>query len=98
MPAFLGCSDTHGGALGATSLTGIRAPALSGEEIFRAIRERHTWATNGERIVLDFSVDMSGEVPRIDVRGVGTAPLDRIEIFRNGEPVAESRTFPERDE
>lgn len=96
--AFLGCSDSHGGALGATSITGLRATALTAEEIFRAIRERRTWATNGERIVLDFAVDDTGDVPRIHVSGTGTAPIDRIEIFRDGEPVAEAHGFPAREE
>lgn len=98
VPAFLGCSDTHGGTLGATSLTGLRASALSREEVFRAVHERRTWATNGERIVLDFSVDASADVPRVRVRGIGTAPIDRIEIFRNGEPVAETHDLPATEE
>jgi hypothetical protein len=96
---FLGCSDTHGGALGATSLTGVRAPTLRREELLVAIRAGRTWATNGERIVLDFGVDADGDLPRITVRGVGTAPIDRVEIHRDGQLVAEARGFPaEREE
>jgi hypothetical protein len=93
MPAFLGCSDTHGGALGATSLTGLRASGRSRVEVLRAIRERRTWATNGERILLDFTVDGSGPLPRVEVRGVATAPIDRIEIYRNGRLVTDARGF-----
>ncbi len=95
---FLGCSDTHGGALGATSLTGVRAPALGRAEILTAIRSGRSWATNGERIVLDFTVDASAPLPRAVVRGLGTAPIDRIEIHRNGELVAEGRGFGESEE
>jgi len=100
VPAFLGCSDTHGGALGATSLTGLRAPALTRAEILRAVRERRTWATNGERIVLDFAVDTTGDLPVVHVRGTGTAGIDRIEIFRGAESVARlkgSAASPEFD-
>ena len=91
--AFLGGGDTHGGALGATALTGVRAPRLSTDAVFRAIRERRTWATNGERIVVDFRVDLDGPVPRLDLTGVGTAPIERIEVLRNGSVVAEARGF-----
>lgn len=94
---FLGCSDTHGGALGATSLTGVRAAALDRASILEAIRAGRCWATNGERIVLDVRVDATGPLPRIDVRGVGTAPVDRIEILRNGEIVADARGFDTGD-
>lgn len=86
-PAFLGCSDTHGGALGAQAITGLRAPSLTREDVLAAIRGRRTWATNGERIVLDFTVDDAGPFPVARVRGVGTAPIERIEIRRNGELV-----------
>lgn len=96
--AFLGGSDTHGGALGSTSLTGLRASELSGPAVFRAVRERRTWATNGERIVVDFDVDLSGPLPRVDLRGVGTAPIERIEVSRNGRVVAEARGFGEGPE
>lgn len=90
-PAFLGCSDTHGGALGAQAITGLRAPSLTREDVLAAIRARRTWATNGERIVLDFTVDDAGAFPVARVRGVGTAPIERIEIRRNGELVHTAR-------
>lgn len=90
-PAFLGCSDTHGGAVGATSLTGVRVRELSRPAVLEAIRQRRTWATNGERIVLDVEVDAAGELPAVRVRAVGTAPIDVLEIFRNERSVAQVR-------
>ncbi|MGQ0720411.1 MAG: hypothetical protein ACT4PE_02430 [Candidatus Eiseniibacteriota bacterium] len=97
-PAFLGASDNHGGAIGSTSLTGLRAPSLSREAVFRAVRERRTWATNGERIVLDFGVDVAGDVPTVQVRGVGTAPIELIEVYRGAKVVAQARGFAESPE
>jgi hypothetical protein len=97
-PAFLGASDNHGGALGSTSLTGLRAPALSRDEVLRAVRERRTWATNGERIVLDFRVDLDGEVPIVRVSGVGTAPIELIELYRGAIAVAQARGLGEGPE
>jgi hypothetical protein len=97
-PAFLGASDNHGGAIGSTSLTGLRAASLSREAVFRAVRERRTWATNGERIVLDFHVDLDGDVPVLRVRGVGTAPIELIELYRGADVVAEARGFGESPE
>ncbi len=93
VPAFLGCSDTHGGALGSTSITGVRAKGRTRADILQAIRDGRTWATNGERILLDFSVDVTGSLPRLRVSGVATAPVDRIEVYRNGTLLADARGF-----
>ena len=92
-PAFLGGSDTHGGALGATALTGVRARHRSRAGIFDAIREARSWATNGERIVVEFSVDDAATLPRLRVSGYGTAPVEAIEIFRNAELVHRAQSF-----
>ncbi len=95
---FLGCSDTHGGALGATSLTGLRAPALTRAAILEAIRRGRTWATNGERIVLELDVDLSGDLPVLRGSGLATGPVDHVELFRNGKLVGQIRDLPDTHE
>ncbi|HMB68989.1 MAG TPA: hypothetical protein VKU85_06740, partial [bacterium] len=92
-PAFLGCSDTHGGAVGATSLTGMRVRSLSRDAVLDAIRTRRTWATNGERIVLDVRVDAAGELPVVRVHAVATARVEMLEIFRNDRSAAQVTGF-----
>lgn len=73
-------------------LTAIYASSLDRASLFAAIRARHTYATTGERILLDFRlgealmgdvVRMSlSEVPVLDVRVVGTQPLDWVQLVR----------------
>ena len=58
--------DNHVGHPGLrhNGLTAVRAPEASREAIFDALAERHTYATTGERIYLDFElagVAMGGE-------------------------------------
>jgi hypothetical protein len=98
IPAFVGGSSTGGGAPGATSITGVRVESLSPSNLVAAVRARRTWATNGERMVVDFDVDDSGDLPRVLVRGVGTASVERIEIYRNGRLVYETRELPPAEE
>jgi hypothetical protein len=73
-------------------LTAIYAPDLSRPALFDALRARHTYATTGERILLDFRLGqaMMGDVvwlplpgaPTLDVRVVGTTALDWVELVR----------------
>jgi hypothetical protein len=84
-----------GGAPGAAvfgvkgGLTGILAPSLTRDDIARALRARHTWATTGERLVGLLS---SGEFVqgdefeargpiRINYRLLGTAGWDHISVY-----------------
>ncbi len=74
-------------------LTAVRAGTLTRQGIFDALRERHTWATTGARIILDFDVNahpMGSLVTRgaadpvlLRVRVLGTDILDRVEILRH---------------
>ena len=72
-------------------LTAIIAPALTREALWKALQQRHCYATTGERILLEFraggagmgdstQVDAAGAT--FDVRVEGTAPLERIDFFR----------------
>ena len=108
---FVGGSDNHQGHPGYSSasptiveskngLTGALAPALTSENVFSAIRNRSVYATSGERILLDFSVDgteMGGTISKegphkIHAAIAGTAPLQQIEVIRGNKSVF-SRNF-----
>ncbi len=76
----------HGG------LTAVIAPKLKRDAIFDAILKRHTYATTGERILLNFTINnqMMGdqlrlkidEVPEIYVHAVGTDRIELIELMK----------------
>jgi hypothetical protein len=79
----------HGG------LVAVCARELTREAIFEALWNRHCYGTTGERIILDFSINghsMGEEIRgnehlrarRISVRVSGTAPIERIDVVRNG--------------
>jgi hypothetical protein len=108
---FVGGSDNHQGHPGYSSssptiveskngLTGALAPSLTSEKVFSAIRNRSVYATSGERILLDFSIDgiaMGGSVPKeashkIHASIAGTRALKQIEIVR-GNKVIFNRNF-----
>jgi|YNPMSStandDraft_2_1061718.scaffolds.fasta_scaffold02704_2 hypothetical protein len=103
-------SDCHEGRLGASyptydhfnnigGLTCILAKKLTREEIFKAIKKRHTYATTGKRIYLDVKcystnnefLGMMGDQIKqnkegkifIKINCFTTSSLDRIEIYHN---------------
>ncbi|MCA9492483.1 MAG: CehA/McbA family metallohydrolase [Myxococcales bacterium] len=94
--ALLGSSDSHDGHPGLTRLAGGGAglTALESAEptvpsIRDALLHRRTWATNGPRIVLRVragdvgpggDVHLAGGPPDLEIRVVGTAPVDRVEV------------------
>lgn len=77
-------------------LAGVLADGLSREAVLAALRERRVYATSGPRIVLRFAVSGApmggtlqagdGSEPRVVyARAVGTAPIERIDVVKNGE-------------
>lgn len=74
-------------------LTAIYAPALTRQALFEAMRSRHTYATTGVRIILEFYLNeaMMGDEIRLQpraprtmqVRVVGTDRLSRVELIKN---------------
>ncbi|MEE9161614.1 MAG: DUF3604 domain-containing protein, partial [Candidatus Neomarinimicrobiota bacterium] len=76
----------HGG------LTAVYAAALTRSDIFDAILRRHTYATTGQRMLLEFAINgrMMGErlqlptgtAPEIRVKVVGTDVLDWVEVMK----------------
>ena len=108
---FIGGTDTHFGQPGHGShgvnegrgLAAVYAGELTRPAIFDALRDRHCYATTGDRILLNFRVNdarMGEEVeipegmPRkIAVRAEGTGPIEKVEIIRNNQVVY---TYAER--
>jgi hypothetical protein len=85
-------SDDHRAQPGkaGAGLTAVRAGSLTREDIFAAINDRRTYATTGDRIILDFRINgapMGSETairgfPEITVSVVGTAEVDSLQIMR----------------
>lgn len=75
-----------------TGMTALLAPVLTREALYEALVQRRCYATTGERIVLDFRINgqlmgseiSTKQVPQIQVRVTGTAPLHAVEIIRSG--------------
>ena len=104
---FVGASDNHVGHPGYSGMTNrqlgglaaVLAERNTGEAIFDGLRARATYATTGERIVLD--ADLNGvamgqaqdhsltRTLRCSVSG--TAPIDAIDVIKNGKIVFTKR-------
>jgi hypothetical protein len=95
---FIGASDDHRSRPGyappnprapLAQLGGLAA-VIAGEKttdaIFDALRGLSTYATSGERIILD-AVREDADGRRISCRVMGTSPIDRIDLVKNGEVV-----------
>lgn len=99
---FVGASDDHHTdqlpLLMGTGLSGCHADGLTRADLLAALRDRRCYATNGERILLDFDVDgtfMGGELSApvggtvtANVGVTGTDTPSAIEILRDGMVVA----------
>ncbi len=78
------------GGLGA-----VLAPERTRDAIFDGMRARRTYATTGDRIILDVSLNGAGMGERTDfatertVRGrvIGTAAIDTVTVFKNDAPI-----------
>jgi len=111
---FLAASDDHtcrpgltlptGGFTTRGGYTGVYARGLTREALWEAFWARRTYATTGERIILDVRVDghvMGEEIevegaPEISVKVHGTKPLHAVEVMRGRDlvyrhPFAEPR-------
>ena len=86
--APLGGSLSQRGGLGA-----IMAPSRTRDAIFDSMKDLKAYATTGDRMILDFSVNGTGMGQRgafankRTVKGnvIGTAPIDNITIIKNDE-------------
>ena len=104
---FVGASDNHNGHPGYSGVgnrqMGGLAAALARENtadrIFDALRGRAVYATTGERIILDATLNgsrMGRRQPQASAREIvcrihGTAPIDTVEVIKNGESIYSKR-------
>ena len=103
---FVAASDNHlsqpgysapqGGSLSQRGgLAAVRAQSRTRNALFDALRDRAAYATTGERMILDFTVNDApmgtraafAEERRLAGRVIGTAPIDHIVVVRNGEEI-----------
>jgi len=103
---FVAASDNHlsqpgysapqGGSLSQWGgLAALRAPSRTRDALFDALRGRAAYATTGERMILDFTVNGAqmgtraafAEERRLAGRVIGTAPIDHIAVVKNGEEI-----------
>jgi hypothetical protein len=76
-------------------LAGAVAPSKDVDAIFDALRDRAVYATSGQRIILDATLNGARMGSRltdtgrrnIECRVMGTSPIDRIDVIKNGEVV-----------
>lgn len=95
---FTAGTDDHFGYPGCygEGLTGIAAPELTREAIFAALKARHTCAVTGDRIEIDVNcgaagmgdVASPGAARCLDIAVRPQAPIEYVQVLRNGEPVA----------
>ena len=98
-------SDSHSGRPGLSNwsrvtrtynggLTAIFAEEKTRESIWKALYERHCYATTGPRIYLQFTINgypMGSELKALErnlrIDCVGTGPLSRLEIVKNNQVI-----------
>ncbi len=108
MIGFVGASDDHAGRPGYSGgfrqgplqhfngLAGVLAAEKSGDAIFSAMQARHTYATTGQRTILDVKLNGKpmgerlayAEPRKIEGRVMGTAPIDCVDVIKNGTVVS----------
>lgn len=99
--APLGGSLSQRGGLGA-----VLAPEAGTDEIFDAMKRLQTYATTGDRIILDFTVNDSGmgqrgpfaENREVRANIIGTAPIDTVTLIKNGAVLWEQSYLQNKDE
>jgi len=93
---FIGGTDSHRRNPGLNGgLTSVFAKELTREAIFKALKNRRCYATNGSRIIIDFRINdaFMGERCRVDgdpliyMRAMGTRRLLSVDLYRNGEVI-----------
>lgn len=91
--SFPSSASIHFGLRG--GLTAVQAAALTREAVWEAIRARRCYGTTGERIIVDVTSDghpMGAEYraagpPHLAVTVHGTAPLERLDLYRGVERI-----------
>jgi len=103
-------SDGHHGRPGAegagmtefgikNGLTCVLSDELTRDALFTALKERRCYATTGDRVWLDFSVNnqpmgsylSNQDELNIQAKVIGTAPLESLQLFEGRKVIAEVR-------
>ncbi len=92
---IIASSDDHKGQPGFQELVAVYAKELTREAIWEALKERRCYGTTHARIVIKFVMDghIMGEsyktdsCPEIDVEVIGTNPLEKIELIKDGKVI-----------
>ena len=87
-------------------LTCIYATELTRDGLWEALKARRCYGTTGQRILLEVTADgqpmgaayQANQPPEISVKVLGTAPIERVDIFRGLELVYTFPTTTERAE
>jgi hypothetical protein len=96
-PGYTGTNTTFHTQLG--GLAAVMTAEKSSDAIFTAMRDLAAYATGGERIILDATLNgapMGRRLPasherRFQCRVMGTAPIDTIDVIKNGDVVYSKR-------
>ena len=81
-------------------LAGVRADQKTADAIFDALKERSAYAvTDAQRIILEVDVNgagmgsrtTQGQRRKVRARAIGTSPIRRLTVVKNGETVYSSR-------
>jgi hypothetical protein len=78
-----------------TAITGLWVKSITRQDVFSALKQRRTCATNGKKILLFLAADghaMGEEYetsapPTIRIEAEATTEIERLELIRDGEPV-----------
>lgn len=77
-----------------SGLTAVYAPALTRRELFRALYQRHTYATSGARIRVRCTANgalpgdsLPGGILRFQIDVTGEQPVRRLQLVHNGQVI-----------
>jgi hypothetical protein len=98
--APLGTSLAQRGGLGA-----VLADELSTDTLFTAMKSRQTYATTGERMILDVNLNNTtmgsraafAQIRRLSGRVIGTAPIDQVTVMKNDEVFWQQQYLTSKD-
>ncbi len=89
---FIGSGDHNSMGIG---LAALWVKEISRAGIIEALQSRRTFATTGDKIVIDFKVNnalmgttTAGKgIPKIEINVIGQYPLEKVEILRNSKVI-----------
>jgi len=103
-PGIRPLSNSRSGSDNFGGLAAVMSRSLDRDGVFDALRARNTYATNGQKIILRLLANgqamgqtlAPARKLRLDGRVVGTAPVTRVDLVRNGETVESHEYFETR--